>query len=54
MIAEDFSSPRSATPGAGVSARTVTLLLSVAGASAEFSVIWTRRDAGIPDVRVAA
>jgi len=36
VIAEDFSSPRSAPPGAGVSARAVTLLLSVVGASAEF------------------
>jgi DNA invertase Pin-like site-specific DNA recombinase len=31
-----------------------TLLLSVMGAFAEFSVISTRRDAGLPDVRVAA
>jgi len=31
-----------------------TLLLSVMGAFAEFSVISTRRVAGLPDVRVAA
>jgi len=30
------------------------LLLSVMGAFAEFSVIWTRRDAHLPDVRAAA
>ena len=31
-----------------------TLMLSVMGAFTEFSVISTRRDAGLPDVRVAA
>jgi DNA invertase Pin-like site-specific DNA recombinase len=30
------------------------LIFHVFAALAEFSVIWTRRDAGIPDVRVAA
>jgi len=30
------------------------MFFQILGAIAEFSVIWTRRDAGIPDVRVAA